>query len=256
MTVHRRLMWTIVGAVASVTVATGCASSSATSSSAASTTSTAATVPSKKAVSASNLRTKRYCEVLLVRIASGGATADVYNTFPLNECPQAKWTKLDTKAIATKEGFPFAILNGPRYWLMDSIDKTASPHLQIRKTFGGITMIREASVAVGPLATATKPYTPHTVDRSTTFTFDAGRRVYELISPAGATYVMQSWSQQAAPTLAEADLAHLATRLHLPAGWRFRTRVLTAPLQVVTKTTDAKVLQDDLHNSYSLETGS
>jgi hypothetical protein len=192
---------------------------------------------------------------LLVRIGSGGVTADVYNTFPLNACPQSKWAKLDTKAIAAKEAFPLAVLNGPRYWLMDRIDKTASPQLQIRKTFGGITMIREASVAVGPLATATKPYTPHNVDRSTTFTFDAGHSVYELTSPAGARYVMQSWSQQIVPTLAVADLANLGAHLHLPAGWTYRTRVLTAPLRVVTKTTDAQVLQDDLDNSYSRETG-
>ena len=66
---------------------------------------------------------------------------------------------------------------------------------------------------------------------------------------------MQSWSQQIAPTLAEADLANLGARLHLPAGWTYRTRVPTAPLRVVTKTTDAQVLQDDLGNSYSLETG-
>ena len=236
-------------------IATGCTSTSATHASTASTTSATAAAPTKKTVSASSLRTKRYCEVLLVRIGHGGATADVYNTFPLNACPPSKWAKLDTKAIATQERFPLAILNGPRYWLMDSIDKTASPQLQIRKTFGGITMIREASVTIGVLATATKPYTPHNVDRSTTFTYDAGRSVYELTSPAGVRYVMQSWSQQIAPTLAEADLANLGARLHLPTGWTYRTRVLTAPLRIVTKTTDAQVLQDDLNNSYSHETG-
>jgi hypothetical protein len=136
---------------------------------------------------------------------------------------------------------------------MDRIEKSASSD-RIRKTFGGITMIREASLDIGPLATARKPYTLHSVDRSTVFTFDAGRTVYELTAPGGAVYVMQSWSQQIDPTLSQTDLATLGARLHLPAGWKYRARKLTAALRVTTTTTNAQVLQDDLDNSYSLET--
>lgn len=201
------------------------------------------------------MRAKRYCEVLLVRIDAGNATADVYNTYPLNDCPAARWTKLDTKTIAAKEDFPIAILNGPRYWLMDSVEKTKSP-AQIRKTFGGLTMIREASVDVGPIATATKPYTLHHVDRETVFTFDAGTTVYELTAAGGAKYVMQSWSQQIDPNLAAAGLAALGSHLKLPAGWTYHARKLTTALHVVTKTPAAEVLQDDLMNSYSRETDS
>jgi hypothetical protein len=200
------------------------------------------------------MRAKRYCEVLLVRIDAGNATADVYNTYPLNACPAAQWTKLDTKAIAAKEGVPIAILNGPRYWLMDSVEKTKSP-AQIRKTFGGLTMIREATVNAGPIATATKPYTLHHVDRETVFTFDAGATVYELTAAGGAKYVMQSWSQQIDPNLTATGLAALGSQLKLPAGWTYSARALTAPLHVVTKTAAAEVLQDDLMDTYSRETG-
>ena len=45
------------------------------------------------------------------------------------------------------------------------------------------------------------------------------------------------------------------TRLHLPAGWSYASRTLTAPLRVDTTSTTAKVVQDDLKNSYSMETG-
>ena len=41
----------------------------------------------------------------------------------------------------------------------------------------------------------------------------------------------------------------------LPEGWTYRTRTLRKPLRVVTTTTKAAVLQDDLGNSYSRQTG-
>lgn len=85
-------------------------------------------------------------------------------------------------------------------------------------------------------------------------TFDAGRAVYELTASDGTVFVMQTWSQQKDPELSEADLAGLGSRLELPDGWTYDSRVLDAPLRVVTTTTPAKVLQDDLGNSYSQHT--
>jgi len=200
-----------------------------------------------------DMRTLRYCEVLLVQPTNGDLVADVYNTYPLNDCPADQWAALDPAAIAAQEGVPTAVLNGPRYWLMDSVEKSSADDRR-QKEFGGMAMLREATVNVGPLARAATPYVTHEVDRSTVFTFEAGRSVYELVGPDGTVFVMQSWSQQVEPGLTEADLAGLGPRLHLPAGWSYRTRVLDAPLRVVTTTTAAKVLQDDLKNSYSQET--
>jgi hypothetical protein len=76
--------------------------------------------------------------------------------------------------------------------------------------------------------------------------------VYELTSSTGETYVMQTWSQTVDPELTEADLSGLGTRLTLPTGWTFGARTLSSPLQIVTTTASAQVLQDDLKNSYSL----
>jgi hypothetical protein len=109
-------------------------------------------------------------------------------------------------------------------------------------------------VVVGNPIAASKPYTLNSVDRQTVFSFDKGRTIYELTGADGTKYVMQSWSQQIAPTLTEADLPSLATRLHLPAGWSYSSRTLTAPLRVVTTDAEARVLQDDLKNTYSMET--
>jgi hypothetical protein len=92
---------------------------------------------------------KRYGEVLLVRGAESGPEATVYNTFPLNDCPAQLWDRLDAKAIAAENGAVTALLNGPRPWLMSGIGKQGR-EAQERKSFGGIEMIRQATVNSRP----------------------------------------------------------------------------------------------------------
>lgn len=215
---------------------------------------TASSLSSSRVV-ARDLEGKRYCEVLLVHAAPAGLTADVYNTYPLNTCPQNQWAAMDGKAIATENQVPFALLNGPRFWLMNSIAKVRAGG-QVVTTFGGMAMIKEATVGLGTsVAAAMVPFTPHTVNRQASFTFDAGRQVYELVDPGGAAWVMQTFSQGRDPSLTRADLPGLAPRLTLPAGWTYRARTVTAPLVVATTRTSAHVLQDNFQNSYSEETG-
>lgn len=196
---------------------------------------------------------QRYCEVLVVKATPAGPVADVWNTFPLNTCPEKKWKKIDAAAIATSEQAIVAMPNGPRYWLMDSVEKTDLAK-RTTQSFAGMKMNRYATVHLTSLKT--DPYVVHEVDRKTVFSFDKGRRIYELTDEKGQHWVMQSWSQQIDPTLELKDLAGIADTLHLPAGWSYSSRVLASPLRVVTTSTTAKVLQDDLKNSYSLETAS
>lgn len=196
------------------------------------------------------MRGERYCEVLLVKPIDGRPSAEVFNTYPLNECPEDVWVTLDPAAIATAQGVPLAVLNGPRFWLMDEVEPASGPP-EKPVSFGGIEMIKRATVDLGTVGASDPPYTPHFVNRKTVFGYAAGSRVYQLVAADGSTYVMQSWSQQVDPTLAEAGLALLGQRLRLPAGWTFRTFTLTEDLKVVTTETDAVVLQDELKNSYS-----
>ncbi|MGZ8814927.1 MAG: hypothetical protein ACXWZI_13315 [Mycobacterium sp.] len=194
----------------------------------------------------------RYGEVLLVRAFESGPEATVYNTFPLNDCPADLWDKLDPTAIAAENDAVAALLNGPRYWLMSGIAKHDREDLE-HKTFGGLEMIRQATVKLASMNPA--PYQLNRVNRKALFTFDAGREIYELIDPDGRRWVMQTWSQTVDPTLSLADLPGLATRLSLPAGWRYEPRTPTSTLRVDTTNSDASVTQDDLANSYSLQAG-
>ncbi len=195
------------------------------------------------------LRGKRYGEVLLVSLRPDGPQATVYNTFPLNDCPAELWSQLDAESLAREHGAAAALLNGPRYWLMDRIEKNMAGRREIA-TFGGIDMIRQATVSLTSMKPA--PYLPNTVERNAVFVFDSGEPVFELVDPDGSHWVMQTWSQVVDPALAYEDLAGLAGRLRLPDGWSYRTRVLDEALRIDTSSQAAQVLQDDLTNSYSL----
>jgi len=199
-----------------------------------------------------DFRGKRYGEVLLVSMGTDsgdGPQATVYNTFGLNDCPAELWSKLDADALAKSHGAAAALLNGPRYWLMDSVEKHSAGQPEIA-TFGGIDMVRQATVMLTSMNPA--PYRPNTVTRNAAFVFNSGEPVFELVDPAGRQWVMQTWSQIVDPTLAYEDLAGLATRLSLPDRWCYRARVLDEDLRIDTTNQAAQVLQDDLTNSYSL----
>jgi hypothetical protein len=199
---------------------------------------------------ATGLSGKRYGEVLLVTPGEAGPQATVFNSFPLNDCPAELWSELDPHAIAAEHGAATALLNGPRYWLMNAIEKEPQGP-QVTKNFGGIEMIQQAVVLLSSMSPA--PYSLNKVHRHTVFVFNAGEEIYELQDPRGQHWVMQTWSQVVDPNLSRADLPELASRLNLPDGWSYQTRVLTEPLRVDTTSRPAQVTQDDLTNSYSLE---
>ncbi len=197
---------------------------------------------------ASHVFGRRYCELLLVHRHGNAITADVYNTYGLNNCPQAAWNAIDTTAVAKANHALVALRNGPRFWAMNTIEK----HQQgkpVVKDLGGLRMTEEAVVSATNLRNS--PYTIHRVDRATTFIYNAGQTVYELRGADGSRWVMQSWSRQIDPTLDVGRLAKLGSRLKLPAGWSYHVVHLSRPLRVVTVKTAAEVLQDDLGDTYS-----
>lgn len=62
------------------------------------------TVTDTPAISATNPDRKnmhgvRYCEILLLSSKDDGIHAEVFNTYPLNECPDDQWKAIDTAAI-------------------------------------------------------------------------------------------------------------------------------------------------------------
>ncbi|MFO0548679.1 MAG: hypothetical protein U0271_09840 [Polyangiaceae bacterium] len=199
-----------------------------------------------------DVRGDRYCEVLVGNLAGSDVAVDVYNTYLLNDCPQAAWDALDANAIKQSEMADAIILNGPRYWLMDKFvnSMVADPTIH---TFGDLDM-RLAGTLVVPLSEVSggeMPYVTRTVARTTSWVYLAGTSVYELRDPGGQVFVMQSYTTMKAP-LTEGDLATLDTQLSLPADWVYQSRVLDADLVVTAIDSMATIVQDDLSNTYQL----
>ena len=238
----QRLGRSAVIALAVIGLATANACSSSSSSQTPSTSST---------VAAADMRDLRYCEVLLVSLSGTEPTASVYNTYPLNDCPEDTWAALDPKALATQFGANVAMLNGPRHWMINRVEKVGGSTNE-KADFGGIEMYKQATVPIGSLTEQARPYSPYSVSRSVIFTYNAGTEIFELSSPDGSVFVMQSFSQQKDPSLTLASLPSLADKLELPAGWKFGSRMLTEDLNIVTVKNPAQVLQDNLGNSYSM----
>ncbi len=197
----------------------------------------------------SNMRGMRYGEVLLVYVTED-PRIEVYNSFPMNDCPDELWRQLDVELIAKECDATFAILNGPRYWLMDGIGKVQNVAPLLRN-FGGIDMRLVATIEMdGDFKRTT--YKERHVNRGAKWYFDAGTTVHELFTPDDKTYVMQAYCTGVDASLEEATLPNLKNELNLPSGWIFSSRVLDAPLIVDTTEHIATVLQDELENTYTL----
>lgn len=194
-----------------------------------------------------NTYNARYCEIFLIDSGtSSGYTAEVYNTIGVNDCPEATWNAVDFSALTVEKGVLLAAPNGPRHWVLDAIGgRNVGPTV----TLSGLE-IRKVATANFP--TLPPPnFTELTINRSTQWIFNKGRRVRELIAPNGRRYVMQAYD--GAPTKTEEELDPTNTELGagygVPEGWRYRTFkvkkrwVLTAPKKAI-------IVRDGLKSVY------
>jgi hypothetical protein len=206
----------------------------------------AVALPAWAAPSSPGLHNARYCEILEVRGNLPNVVVTVWNTIGLNRCPAAEWEAIDAGALAGERGATLVIKNGPRHFLMDS----ATASTGRTETFGGIGMRKVAAIPIDTAAELTQtPYTERTIERRNTWTWNAGRRVYELLAPDGSNYVMQSYAQIRDPDQTIADLHTLGDRLELPPGWAYRVRRLKRDITLRAKGR-ATVIQDELQNTY------
>jgi hypothetical protein len=210
----------------------------------AATTSTAASAPQE-------LRDVRYCEVIVSEADGANVDTSVYNTLGYNLCPPEKWNALTEDEVNAEYGSQAAKLNGPRHWVIDNGQGTGSSETGKTFTFGDIEMGLRGTLTTpaGQPTVGDQFYVPNQVSRDTIWTYDAAKPVYELVSPEGDVYVMQSYAQIADPTLTIKQLSQLASKLELPDGWTYKTETLTEPL-VLNSNGLATVVNDNLYNSY------
>ena len=194
-----------------------------------------------------HLRNVRYCEILLVTRHGLSATAAVYNTLGLNDCPEQQWKTLDLDQLKKENHADQVIMNGPRYFIMD---RNAVRNPGPTRHFDCLQARVLAQVEMEKSSSKRRPYTENTVDRESQYVYEAGKNVYELLAPDNRSYIMQSYSVEVDPHLNEAALTNLSNRLTLPRGWRYWARKLSEPLIIRNTGSKAYVLQDDFRNSY------
>lgn len=193
----------------------------------------------------------RYCEILLVKGPLLKLEADVYNTLGVDACDPAAFAAIDADAVAKAHDARRAFKNGPRHWVVSELSSHRRSLPDEIEDFGGV-KARKVAVAqlTGKMREGSVPYQPTTIERDTRYSYAAGQPVFILDDPDGTAWVMQAYAQIVDPDLALADLAGLGTRLKLPGGWRYRSETLAAELVVHPVDGVARILQDDLQNTY------
>lgn len=198
-----------------------------------------------------DIRNYRYCEIIPVFRHGVTLRIEVYNTFGLNEGPAELWNQLRSRKLAEAYGAERVIKNGPRYWVINELASSGKTAEGKTADFGGIEMILRGVVErkLWKAQFGTRYFVENEVQRNTVFTYRAGNMVYELTSPAGDVYRMQSYCQIFDKALTIDDLETLGERLELPEGWRYHARILTEGSALVADGL-AFVVNDDLGNSY------
>lgn len=198
-----------------------------------------------------DLRGTRYCEIIPVYRDGLSFRLEVYNTLGQNDCPPDVWNAIDPKALAKELGAFEVVMNGPRFWVMDRIIATGTTRDGTTKTFDGLEATQRAALSLPfrDILFGSRPYSVKTVNRETTYLYEAGKPVHEITDDEGQVYVMQTFAEIVDKTLSMDDLAGLGARLKLPDGWSYSTRVLDTDLELTAKG-EAFLIQDELQNSY------
>jgi hypothetical protein len=195
------------------------------------------------------VRNARYCEIIPIVRDGLHLTATVYNTLGLNDCPAQVWATITEDAMKQRFGAVTVLLNGPRFFLMDSITASGPTKAGEQIEAGGLSLTERATIDVGLLDLLHRPYREQTINRDTIYRFKAGVPVFMLEAPDGSRYAMQAYAEIVDKTLTYVDLATLGARLKLPSGWRYTTMVPDQDL-VLGAHGKATVIQDELENTY------
>lgn len=202
-----------------------------------------------------NLIDYRYCEIVLFDGDFLKLEGEVWGTQGVTECDQQLWDDLDAEEIADDEGVKAVKLNGPRFVLFSaSLVKEKAGEEPPHKFFGGLEMQYLATLNID-LRDGVNPYQARTVERNTTFYWDAGQEVFILSDPEGNHFIMQSYSHVIDNTLTLQSLPNLLSdgKIELPnKRWSYSSKTLTEPLEVSTDFGLTRVIQDDLENTYQI----
>lgn len=214
-------------------------------------------------VSGDNMHGKHHCEVLIMnRAAEGpGGAGSYYNSLGVvDDVPDeefdARFRALDPEKLRQEYGGDAVRFNGPRRFLADRFTAEAFDGGKLSMV-GPIPMYLYGTFMAPNfeafIAGKQTPYVETVSKRTTTWFFDAGAEVYELVSPEGIVFVMQSASLGVDPDNTVDKLPTLGERLALPEGWTYRARTLAEELVMPATYDDDPpntIVLDELENNY------
>jgi hypothetical protein len=198
-----------------------------------------------------NARGTVWCEVIPVMGTTPDALGHIYNSSPVDDCTEERSDKLDTAQLATEMNVPAVRLNTGRYWVFDRMTFFTAGEIV---DFHGVKAQWAATMTLQDMKNLqeSRPYTPALITRDTEWLYRKGKPVYLLRTPEGITWVLQVFSKKIDRTLSLETLDQLGSKLQLPAGWTFETRVLDKDLALQPRwaSGQAHIMWDNLGNAY------
>lgn len=187
-----------------------------------------------------DLRGVRYVELFAV----GPEVITIYNSLEKSDGPPELWDPLTEEQAAAELGVSTVIKNGPNWWASDqatlrfSIDEVTVSDITYRWAADVPAFLAKAGKLEPPF------YTVVAANKEGSLFYEAGKPVYELVSPDGDNFIMQSGKY------GPSEWETLGDRLDVADGWEWRVRTLEEDL---TTTLDGKVpvVMDNLKNVYN-----
>lgn len=209
-----------------------------------------------------NMNRVRYIEVFVVggNGVTGNLLANVYNTSlepgfdsakEQDSAPQAWVETLSTEEIKNRFGVLGASINGPKLWMPDWFDVPlgASEEFNGKKLpwCATLHLTKSELKEMGKLS-----YRPTTVERKSKIGYNKGTQVFLIDDADGTTWIMKGFELGMKPSWTYEDFAAdpASHFKQLPAGWKYRTKVLDQDLILVPETGVATIMPDEFFNVY------
>jgi len=202
-----------------------------------------------------NARDFAYCEIAPVLGTPPNVMVQFYTSSgPGDHCPLNEMAAIDPKKLAAELGAEFVYMNptppARRHWVMDqlwfyNVGETVNFH--------GVQATWAASMSPELMKGVLEgDFVPGEIHRDCQYLYAKGRRVFLLHSPDGKTWVLLSYSTEVDTDLSLDQLSNLASKLKLPAGFKFEIKPLTRDLRIDARKANglAHIIRDNLHDIY------
>ena len=202
----------------------------------------------------------QFCEVApIIGTSMQNAVANFYNPTGIDHCTPEDFEKIVAQKdkIIKETGAMDVFLNPSRHWTWDEFYVN---EVGEERTFGPVKFVWMAVIPYEPMTKAVgeSSYNPKQIQRKTGYVYKKGSKVYLIDIPesdGGGVMVMQSWTPYVLNDMTADKLKDLGSRFKkLPAGWKFRTKILDRDLTVEPPAPKhlAWVTMDEFKNTYEV----